>query len=483
MSNGQPTSGQSSGTSGSQQQQAIKELVSNLGSLLKDLGVQDAQALQAIATGVIGLVAATSLLGGVGAVIGIVAGLVSALSQASSQSTQAVQALQNALQQIEQDLAAQWSGTELTNVQNELNQAITAAQQLNSLKNSPPTTSQDIRSTLAGPQDAMNALAPPDVSRYACPGAGTGGAWSMPLGFHISWDDSDSPDVSLSGLQFGYGKQAPPTLDATQNVFNYTSVLPAYLYASSVFLSIGALIDPQFKQNWSDLVLIPNACLLKSVHDYVVSQGLTQLSPGQLSAQTLSDWLNGMAQLAEVGVTGLSPGKLPTLNPTPPDPSNVIPTAGTALIIGVTLEYGYVEKFSGYNSVGLYTILPSLPPVFSDPPLFPENLGNYRTHFNYDGKFKVRLLRRKKTVYVGTGLLHLAGAINNLNSLTGEPLSFPSPSLADWSFRRDIVGNVDVFQLDGSTHLRDVMKFLHNTPPADIPQSLIPGSFRDVLSL
>jgi len=474
MSNGQPTSGQSSGTSGSQQQQAIKELVSNLGSLLKDLGVQDAQALQAIAIGVIGLVAATSLLGGVGAVIGIVAGLVSALSQASSQSTQAVQALQNALQRIEQDLAAQWSGTELTNVQNQLNQAITAAQQLNSLKNSPPTTSQDIRSTLAGPQDSMNALAPPDVSRHGCPGAGTGGAWSMPLGFHISWDDSDSPDVSISGLPFGYGKQAPPTLDATQkNVFNYTSVLPAYLYASSVFLSIGALIDPQFKQNWSDLVLKPNACLLKSVHDYVVSQGLTQLSPGQLSAQTLSDWMNGMIQLS---LTGLSPGKLAALDPT---------TIGVkTAIIGVTLEYGYVEKFSGYSSVGLYTILPSQPELLSDPPLqFGATLGTYKAKLDYDGKFTVRLLRRKKTVYVGTGLLHLAGAINNLNSLTGVPLSFPSPSLADWSFRRDIVGNVAVFQLDGSTHLRDVMNFLQNTPPADIPQSLIPGSFRDVLSL
>jgi hypothetical protein len=54
----------------------------------------------------------------------------------------------------------------------------------------------------------------------------------------------------------------------------------------------GALIDPEFKQNYTDSVLKPVAKLLESVHDYIVKQGLTRLSPGPVTYE--KTYLSGL---------------------------------------------------------------------------------------------------------------------------------------------------------------------------------------------
>lgn len=146
-----------------------------------------------------------------------------------------------------------------------------------------------IRNTLQPALNGLNDLNPPaDPSQPE-------GLWAWPLGYTVSWDDSDSPDLKpnrSTDIGWGYGKQAPPA-DSSSNVLNYAHVLPAYLYCVSVVVSIGALIDPNFKQDYSDSVITPAAGLLKSLHDYIVSQGLNQLAPSEpVNTESLNGWFS-----------------------------------------------------------------------------------------------------------------------------------------------------------------------------------------------
>jgi hypothetical protein len=462
-----------SGQQSSQQTiQAVKDLTSALGTLLKGVGAANGQTIQVLEDLVIGVVsvalAATPATAALAAIVAVVGAVAAALtSQGPDEIQQIAQKLQALIQQVEQGDAVTALNQRIANIQEQVGPAQTILQQLSSLQQNPPVDPAVINQTLQAPQTAINNLNPPaDPSQPA-------GLWAVALPYTVSWNDSDSPDLnyqspnplggSISRSWRGYGEQAPPAF--ANNVFNYTSVLPAYLYVLSIFLTIGALIDPMFKQHYTGSVLTPTATFLQSVYNYIVSNGLKELVPQEsVNAESLSQWFGtispyGPNLLTPVGISGAMT----------PEMLGGIPT-GNLDLVGVTIEYGYVETFSGYSSVGLYTVL-----------------SPYSSNANYGGKFQIRLLRRYKDVYVGTGLLKLWETINNFLQLSGQAAKVQTPpTLADWSFQRDIVGNANVSRLEGSkvisTSLRDVMNFFLNTPPGDVPQSLF-LSFRNVLSV
>ena len=433
--------------------QGIKDLTSNTVSLLNALGVQDAAAVNVIGGIATLLVGAASLgpVGIVGAIVGILGTIISLFSQGSNQNAQVLQQLKNIL---ESD-AEQATDNRLATIQNLLTGANIAVGSLNDYKNMLPLSSPNITQDMQSILSSLVKLAPPDVSKHGCPGifGNTGGLWNVPYDYQTSWTDADSPDLQSILLLLvsakGYGQQAPAT---SGNVFSYTYVLPAYVFSASIFVSTGMLIDPNFQQDWR-VDVATATCLLQSVHDYIWQTGLTQLSPGPCSYQNILGWGNTFAESA-----GIAP---------PSNPAGTIvsqaPPPGT-----LSIEYGAVERFSGFSSVGLYTFQG------------PFSSATYSSNTNYDGEFQIRLKRRVKDVYTGTGLKHLQDTINSLNAIIGQPAS-AGPGPADWSFRNEIAEPLNLKRSDGTYHLSDVMAYLKWTPPADGTLIAV-HSFRTMLS-
>jgi hypothetical protein len=82
----------------------------------------------------------------------------------------------------------------------------------------------------------------------------------------------------------------------------------------------------------------------------------------------------------------------------------------SSIPVAAMIEYGAVEKFSGYSSVGdNYQI--SL-----------VGLNSYADPATYY-KFQIRLLKRMKDVYVGVGLRNTWQVVDNLNALVGGAVS------------------------------------------------------------
>jgi hypothetical protein len=437
----------------------IKELTSSTDAALKALGDQNTAAIDLIG-GVAGLIVAAAATGPVGvaalgigaAVVGIIANLINLLDptgQGQASLGQVSQQL-HSLVQAEADTADEqrrdFIGTGIGGAGSE-------AKLLQFLKNhlhdSPPP---GVQSNTQPILDSMTQLAPPDISKRGCPNPVPSGLWSVPLNYMTKWTDNDSADVKVGSIQHGYGEQDPPPLpiQPSGQVFNYTYVLPAYLYAVSTLVSIGGLIDPTFQQDFSDD--IKNAvCLLQSVHDYIHDQGIRELAPGNLTLQNLAVWSSEAQSQFGIGVLGL--------------PFGVIPDQSSPGSIGI--EYGAVELFSGYSSMGIYVLQPP----------FDQNT-------NYDAAFQIRLLRRHKDVYRGAGLKKLQNTINNLSELIGQPSPGAGRSLGDWSIRFDIANiarSANLIRSDGTLHLSDVQTYLNNTPVKPTPQLV--QTFNSLLSL
>ncbi|MGA7316122.1 MAG: hypothetical protein WBX22_19370 [Silvibacterium sp.] len=428
--------------------QGEQNLQSNLANSLNDFGVTNAKSFQVLGD-LLGAIA--DVAGAVTGVAGFVSLVVSLFNDGPDELQQVEAALENLIQKFGQAEAAKAVADRLTNIQNQAANALRSAQSLPSLANQVPLLPAEITSNLQAPLQAMDSLAPPDLSTLGCGGAGAGGPWLMPFNFQVFWSDDDATDIGFPvGLPptNGYGTQAPtPNADGT--VFNYAYILPAYLYAVSVFLSVAAVIDPKFKQNWGQTVVKPIACLLQSIHDFILINGIVMLSPGPFAPIDLVNWtvVDPEGQPLET-LNDPHPGVTPALN----DFNEVI---------GAKIEYGAVEKFSGFSSMGIYTLLEPFDP-------------------NSNAKFLIRLLKRSKDVYVGVGLVGVLKTINTLRNLVDQaPL--PGPRINDWSFRRDISPHVSK-RSDGSIDLRDVVTFLESTPPTDVPDNLL-KSFRDLLAV
>jgi hypothetical protein len=489
-----PTGNQPSGNQQSAKEaaQGVKDLTGALASTLKALGVQDTQLIQGLG----GIVAAaltyssTGALGVAAAAVGFLETLISLFQSSGSDEVQKLgQALEQLIQQFEQAAAADAVNQRVSGIGIQVGVAAGLETSLQSLSAQLPLSAADVSNKLTSLAQALAALAPPDESQYGCSYAGAplgGGFWLFPSNFQTFWDDSDSKDLvwppppSLQVQALGYGKQAP----AGANVFNYTYVLPAFLYLAAVFVSLGAAIDPKLKQNWADSVVRPTACFLRSVHDNILKNGLKELTPGPWTDQTLASWtLIGHfvpTGLSVSDITPTVPGQYSfKLLTKPSTQQGVFPVVNlntvelgldtlTVQVVGVSIEYGVVEQFSGYSSMATYTLTPPFDLESTSP-------GPYN-------KFQVRLLKRWKDVYMGVGLVTVLNVANNLNALIGDP-PFPG-GFADWSIRKDIVPLVgqQVSNPDGSFSLRALQNFLLNTQPTKVQPGLF-QSLRDVLDV
>jgi hypothetical protein len=261
----------------------------------------------------------------------------------------------------------------------------------------------------------------------------------------------------------GYGPLLPPRNADGVTVFDYRYSLPVYLDAVSIFLAVLGGLDPHFPGDQT-AELQGVAGVLQEKHDQIKS-GITLLSP--------PDWTSvGLVQIA-----CLSPNKTG-----PPGIRLLYDTSNPSVVVGGMMEYGTVERFSGFSSVGSsYQINLSGNASDSNQALF--------------NKLQIRLLKRTKDVYVGVGLLSILQTSNKLNALLKQPpmptptitwLDGPLIDLPDWSFRQ--IFNLSKLAKNGAGaySLRTLANFLIQTQPFDTPYtnaaSNVSLSFRELLT-
>ena len=221
-------------------------------------------------------------------------------------------------------------------------------------------------------------------------------------------------------------------------VFYYTYSLPLYLYAVSIFLVVAGSLDPKFVTNYADIIRSA-AALLKSRHDQIFQTGLTQLTPGNWAA----------TQLVNIACHGWEP----------PAPGvtlvNGILDGGASIVpVAAMIEYGAVEKFSGYSSVG------------NNYQINLVGIGSYADPSTFY-KFQIRLLKRTKDVYIGVGLGNVRQVVNNLNALVGDP-PLSGQNFGDWSFR-ELLGLSNLAPTSSGYSLRALSEFIIGTQPLDTP--------------
>ena len=232
-------------------------------------------------------------------------------------------------------------------------------------------------------------------------------------------DQLNYSDVWSEGLGPPVGIILAPTPDANGMVFNYTYVLPTFCRAIYVFIGV----INAFKA--SELLLYKTvaqggleSCIarLTTVHDTILNQGLQSLrvpTEGEVwnhppdsegsywTTQTPSGWkLHGSEWFN----------------------GSYFKLTGEATYGPVSQPYGAVDIFSGCSSVGSY-------PLLNPPSLYPPPAGWYLGVFSI---LSLRILKRKKDVYVQVGMPAVRGIINQLKSLVGDsPL--PGSHFEDWS--------------------------------------------------
>jgi hypothetical protein len=300
-------------------------------------------------------------------------------------------------------------------------------------------------------------------------------AWNMNLDWQVYWTDQGlylqtcytEVDKPVE-YDVGYGLQAPDPNSDGVTVFVYTGSLPLYAFTIAIFLAVAGSLDPKFTLNYGDTVLRPAAAVLRSKYEKIVEEGVTQLSP--------PDWTDHAALLSEPCSTDdLREGRLHGIRR--PVSGNVLPASSDSLI-----EYGVVEKFSGYSSIGNNYRLD-----------VPWSLGPFDPAFF--NKLRLRLLKRRKNVYTAVGMPSVWQMINKLNALVGDaPL--PYANEADWSIQECI--RVTRFPLEHifdppsgylpkNLGLRAFADFVIQTQPFDTPYPVstprnVPISLRQLLT-
>jgi hypothetical protein len=424
----------------------MADLKTLIGDALNAVGVQNTGAIQGV----------VNMIGTIADIAGAASGIAGAISFVSSFISQSngippalqniLNTIQNELQQISESQKAEDIIQKRSDIANQLAPALTAVDSLNALVSQLPLQPYQVLQQLQPCVDAINAL-------------GADAKWVLPYNDQVSWNDWQylwPPQPWWGGSTYGYGEEAPPG-NSDGTVFAYTYILPAYIDAVFSLLSVGACIDPDFVQNWSDTVLRPAATLLQSQHDLILSN-ITPLTPGQWNGQILASHLT-INQIGELRVLFPMTGVTPTLN------TASFPEVD---VVGTTIEYGAVEKFAGISSVGLYELVP------------PFSLQS--TDWAPYNKFLIRLARRFKVVYCSAGLLTVWNAINHLKTITGDsPLPDPSPGV--WSFKRDIIPVAGVAPQNGYYSLNAIAAFIKNTLPIDTPQLVLFKSFQTLLTV
>jgi hypothetical protein len=311
-------------------------------------------------------------------------------------------ALQSDFATLYQDLEARWNEEDWKHLADEIKDFEAILQTLDGLVNArPPLTEQqrlDHIATCLAPLDALS-----DPSTHP------------PSPFFLAVYDRQ-----IYFEDAYYGGQAPPAPPDNQ-VFSYLYVLPYYLKAVFILITVGTAFFADFgrtaQRQQGAVIMIAN--FLTTVHD-LITGSITMLFSG-------------------------FPGKR-----VPEDP-------------GTYFEYGAVEKFSGFSSISDVVFGPT-----------------HRAGGPEFRKVQIRARGEMKTVYAGVGPPGVWGAINSLNKLADQnPL--PQHEYARWSFR-EIFGQAVGARSDGHFYLSDMGKFLRHTYPPDTAQTG-PFSWRNLLQI
>jgi hypothetical protein len=379
----------------------------------------------------------------------------------SGQPDQVMIALQDIMKAISQDfaqlnadLAAQQALLRNTTLNGYLSPAWARLQSLPAAVNAqPPISSGDRINFIADCLTTLDNLTGPTQPDLV---------WNMDFDWHAFWSDEGQfgcPCFGRAGHDSGYGK-LPPTQNGDGTVFVYTYALPLYLWAVSILLAVGFALDPNFLTNYQD-TLRSAAAYLKSKHDQIVQQGITQLIPNWIGTGLVESACRpiGDSRPSAPGITLLY--------------KEVHRPRGYGLIpIAAVIEYGCVEKYSGASWVGSnYRI--NFDPAFTannDPAIF--------------NKLQIRALKRTKGVYIGCGLGNVYQTVSKLQTLVGDG-ALPFPGYADWSFQ-------PLIELSGLTptsagySMRAFAAFMINTQPFDTPYTDAPAtttlSVRNILT-
>jgi len=279
---------------------------------------------------------------------------------------------------------------------------------------------------------------------------------------------------TVSALDAGYGQQAPAQV-ADDLAFSYLYVLPDFLRTLAIFIAVAGTNDPNWAADYGPQVLQPVSNFLKNnVHD-VIAAAITPLSPaGNWNLDALANAIaippfsgpttpNGKWPWQGVFATPAVPKSTTLLDIDPLSISPPIPGATAA-----NIEFGAVEKYSGYSSMSNYVI-----PFQADVPPNTPDIFN---------KFQIRLFRRLIDVYKGVGLQQVWNAINGLNALVGAPPAPPHP-YACWSFRNIFL--LSGLQPDPTTNAFSFFAlrgFIYNTFPLDVAEIVGAWSFQQLLS-
>jgi hypothetical protein len=262
------------------------------------------------------------------------------------------------------------------------------------------------------------------------------------------------PPNPASYSDAGYGLQDPPQ-NKDLSVFDYRNSLPLYLWTLAIYLAVGGSLDPNF---FSDNIATFRVArdVLQGIHDRILEDGVKVLSP--------PDWTGH--GLLYCGCPSTSDGT-PLI---PPAGLQLVYAVGAGYVVGATIEYGAVERFSGCSSVGSnYKISNVTGESFDqDPAVY--------------NKVQIRALKRVWDVYAAVALPRVLDTINQLNTLIGDPLIQSSTfkwldgstiDLSRWSLRQ-VVALSKLARATQGYSLRTLGKFMIGTQPFDTPYS--PGA-------
>jgi hypothetical protein len=298
-----------------------------------------------------------------------------------------------------------------------------------------------------------------------------GGKYMWPVldpGVPVPGPNPQPPPPFPIPVDRGYGAQAPQP-DGTGRVFNYFYVLLAYQESMFLLQATVTALLPDFPQRFPEFIddLRRAADSMQQRHDQIVGGiiALSPLGPGPWDQGKLLDALSHvfLGQFAK-GITPLTP--LQSLNLSVFSVGLPVLPILLPLLGGVNIEYGAVEKFSGASSMGDYKLT------------FQQIGAMQPSDTSVFNKFKLRLEKKQKDVYILVGLTDILRTINAFRTMLGDA-PVPRPGFGDWSIRA-MMTTAQVQRRADGFHVRDLIKFIRETPPDDTPK-LLQSSFRSLL--
>jgi hypothetical protein len=371
----------------------------------------------------------SDIIDGISSILGPVSGAIGFIDMLLNSGQPSLSAVQQAIQNVGAQLGKENEAKEILDRNTTLNgyiaDAYTNLETLNAEIAANPNAALVV--TYVGTcVDALNKLAgitQPDI------------VWNSTAAWPTYWSDAkqfytqcrfDDPDPIT--IDVSYGPQNPPLNPDGLTVFYYIYGLPLYLFAVSIFITVGGSLDPNFVEHYSDALNRAVAVLTSRCQQ--ILGGITPLAP--------PNWSNGVP----CGFPGLIvdlPGTVPR---------------------NAYIHYGAVEKFSGYSSVGGYYQIS----VDDNNQAMP---GTYP-------KWSLRQLKRAKDVHIGVGLPSVFKALNSLNRLLGNPEV--KDSVGDWWSMREVVSISQLRSTDRGKSLRALAAFIIETEPLDTPYSSASGT-------